>query len=175
MGGLLYIEVRGGGLRTRGSAGAAGALVPCLLPLCFPPPCVSLPGAPLQALAPGTSYFCLFLRKKKIILLNCKFKKKKEKKWENTPSAPLPIPPSCPEPFHPVLTFVQASSLGSLVLYPVRRASNQGETLQTSFLIPPEARGVPAPCLPSQCKSCVLLSPLRPSGSCTSCLYISAL
>lgn len=65
----------------------------------------------------------------------------KEKKWENTPSAPLPIPPSYPEPFHPVLTFVQASSLGSLVLYPVRRASNQGETLQTSFLIPPEAGG----------------------------------
>lgn len=68
MGGLLYIEVRGGGLRTRGSARAAGALVPCLLPLCFPPPCVSLPGAPLQPLAPGTSYFCLFLRKKNNII-----------------------------------------------------------------------------------------------------------
>lgn len=65
MGGLLYIGSAwwgaGGARRTRGSAGAA----PCLQPLCFPPPCVCLPGAPLQPLAPGTSYFCLFLRKKK--------------------------------------------------------------------------------------------------------------
>lgn len=57
-----------GARRTRGSAGAAGALVPCLQPLRYPPPCVSLPGAPLQPLAPGTSYFCLFLRKRNNII-----------------------------------------------------------------------------------------------------------
>lgn len=59
------------------------------------------------------------------------------------PPPPRPVPPPCPERSHPVLTFVQASSLGSLVLYPVRRASNQGETLQTSFLIPPGGGGQP--------------------------------
>lgn len=100
---------------------------------------------------------CLFLRKKKNNIIKLVSLKKEKKIEKLPPQPPRWFPPPCPKPSYPVLTFVQAFSLGSLVLYPVRRASNQGETLQTSFLIPPWAGGA-APRLPPQCKSCVLLS-----------------